>query len=358
MKTLFSLFLVCLTVQLGCSHSDSAAPAPVTSQPVVKTVTVAQTDVSEELSLTARVQPDPANVVRVYPPASGRLLRVAIRPGDRVQKGSPVAVLESSDIAQARSDYAKAESEYNKDQHALERSQLLFDHKVLSERELEDQKAATEQAKSELERAQDRLKILGAPLKGSSNEITLVAPRSGSVIDIGAAGGELSKSTDNANPICTIADLDSVWIVGDIYEKDLASIRSGEPIDITINAYPDRHWTAKLAVISDTVDPQTRTLKVRAVLPNPDHLLKPEMFATIHVRKPASQALVIPATALLHEGGDTSVMVETKPGNYERRLVTVKSSDTKQAIIASGVRPGETVVAEGAALVRGGGDSQ
>ena len=350
---------VFLTALAGCANNE-AAPASTkgSNASVVKTERVHLSEVSDELSLPARVQADPANVVRVYPPASGRLLRVGVRPGDRVSKGQALALLESSDIAQARSDYSKAQAEYEKDQRAQERSKLLFEHKVLSEREFEEQQSATAQAKSELDRAIDRLHILGVPLKGTSNQITLVAPRSGSVLDLGAAGGELSKSVDNANPICTIADLGTIWIVGDIFEKDLGSVRAGDAVEISVNAYPDKKWPGRLSLISDTVDPQTRTLKVRVVLKNPGRQLKPEMFASIHIRKPPTKALVLPSSAVLREGGDTSVMVETKPGTYERRLVNLQSATTNNVVIASGLKPGETVVTEGAALLRGGGDDQ
>jgi len=361
MKKTFILLLAVFTIihESACTKNEAAPMASKTNgTPVVKTAKVRLSQVSEELSLSAKVQADPAKVVRVYPPASGRLLRVKVRPGDHVVKGQSLAVLESSDVSQARSDYAKAKAEFEKDQRALDRSRLLFDHKVLSEREWEEQQSATSQAKSEFERATDRLRVLGVPLTGSSSQITVVAPRSGAVLDIGAAGGELSKSVDNANPICTIADLATVWIVGDIFEKDLSAVRAGEPVDITVNAYPERPWSGKLAVVSDTVDPQTRTLKVRIVLANAAHQLKPEMFAAIHVHKPPTKALVVPSSAVLREGGDTSVMVETKPGSYERRLVQVSSSNAKEVVIASGLKPGETVVTEGAALLRGGGNDQ
>ncbi len=354
-----TILLLALAILTACTKDESsAAPARRTEAPVVKTVKVELSDVTGELTLPARVQPDPANVVRVLPPASGRLVGVDVRPGDRVTKGQRLAVLESSDIAQARSDYAKAQAEFEKDHRALDRSKLLFDHKVLSEREYEEQQAATAQAKSELDRAADRLRILGAPLNGASDQIVLTAPRSGVVLDLGAAGGELSRSVDNANPICTIANLQTIWVVGDVFEKDLGSLHKGEPADITLNAYPDRHWTGKLSVVSDAVDPQTRTLKIRIVLDNPQHELKPEMFANIHVRRPTQKGIVLPAAAVLREGGDTSVMVETNPGTYERRLVTVESSSGNNIVIASGLKPGETVVTEGAALLRGGGEGQ
>lgn len=338
------------------SREPKPASASNGAPPVVKTVRVELTNLEDQLAIPARVQPDPAHVVRVYPPAGGRLLRVNVRPGDRVHKGTEIAILESSDVAQARADYAKARTEAGRTQHALDRAQLLFDHKVLSQRDYEDAEANAQQARTELERASDRLRVLGVPLQGSSNQVALVAPRAGVVLDLGAAPGELSKSTDNANPICTIVDLSTVWIVGDVYEKDLTLVRRGEPVDVAIAAFPGQHWKGKLSVISDTLDPQTRTLKVRVVLDNPKRQLKPEMFGTVSMRRPLSQAIVLPASALLREGGDTAVIVETGPSKYERRLVNVASSDASQVVIASGLRPGEVVVTEGAALLRGGGE--
>lgn len=349
---------ICLCIA-GCGGGEAQKrdSAPHAAPPVVKTVRVEPQNISDVLSMPARVQPDPARVVRVYPPAGGRLLRVNVRPGDHVSKGEILAVLESADVAQARADYVKAKAEADRTQHAFDRAKLLYDHKVLSQREYEDADANYQEARSELERATDRLRVLGVPLEGSSsNQVALLAPRAGVVTDLGAAPGELSKSTDNANPICTIADLSSVWIVGEVYEKDLALLQRGEAVDITIAAFPHRHWSGKLAVISETLDPATRTLKARVVLPNPFRQLRPEMFATISVGRPSQEAIVLPASALLREGGDSAVMVETAPGKYERRLVQVSSSDADRVVIASGVKPGEVVVTEGAALLRGGGE--
>jgi cobalt-zinc-cadmium efflux system membrane fusion protein len=358
-KTTIILALALLATFSACTnHGTSLAESQAAAPPVIRTAKAELSEVSPELVLPARVQPDPASVVRVYPPAGGRLLEVKVHPGDRVRKGQLLAVLESSDIAQAHSDYTKAQAEFDKNQRALDRSKLLFEHKVLSEREYEEQKAAASEAKSELDRAADRLRILGASVKGSSNQVMLLAPRDGVVLDLGASGGELSKSTDNAVPICTIADLRNVWVVGDIFEKDVNALDIGTPVDVTLNAYPGKRWSSRIAIVSDTVDQQTRTLKVRVVLANTQHQLKPEMFANIHVRRPPQQELVLPASAVLREGGDTSVMVETQPGRYERRLVAVDSSSSKTVVIASGLKPGEIVVTEGAALLYGGGGEQ
>jgi membrane fusion protein, heavy metal efflux system len=348
----FVALLAATACNSGQAKNAEAHPRPLE----LKTAVAEVRSVSDTLEIPAKIQADPARVVRVFPPAGGRLIRVSVRPGAYVNKGEVVALLESSDVSQARSDLAKAEAEADKSQRTLDRSKLLLDHKVISDREYEDAKAQQIEDQSELARAKARLAVLGASPNGGENEVSVRSPISGTVLDIGASTGELSKSTDNANPICTVADLSTVWILGDVFEKDLSAVHVGEPIKLTVNAYPDRQWDGKISMISDAVDPTTRTVKVRVVSENPKHELKPEMFAALQVHRPSANALVIPSSALLHEGGDTTVMVKTGDNSFERRLVTAKALGSSDAIISSGLKPGDVVVTEGAALLRSNGD--
>jgi len=350
------LIALSLAAASACSNGNakdvSATPKPLQ----LKTAVAQERTVSDTLEIPARIQVDPARVVRVFPPAGGRLVRVTVRPGDFARKGEVLAILESSDVSQARADLVKAQAEAEKSQRALERSKVLLDHQVISEREYEDAKAQQIEDASELQRARARLQVLGASLNGADNEVSVKAPISGTVLDIGSTSGELSKSTDNANPICTIADLSSVWIMGDVFEKDLPDVHAGEPVTLTVNAYPNRHWDGKISLVSQAVDPNTRTVKVRVISANPKRELMPDMFASLQVQRPATTALVIPAAALLHEGGDTTVMVKKGDNDFERRLVSARSLGSDNAIVTSGLKPGETVVTEGAALLRSNGD--
>lgn len=357
-----NLLLACfgaalLSGTVACDRPETSRVTANTnnSDPVIRTATVQTQKIEDTLEIPAKLQADPSKVIRIFPPASGRLLSVNVRPGDRVIKGQEIAVIESSDISSARSDYVKARIEADRSERALRRAQLLFDHQVLSEREYQQAQADSESAKSDMERAEDHLRVLGVPVQGTSNQVRMVAPRAGVVLDLGAAPGELSKSPDNANPICTMADLSTIWIVGDVYEKDLADVQPGQSVEIALPAYPGMKLTGKVAALSDALDPVTRTAKVRIVNENPKHLLKPEMFATIRVYRHAVDAIVAPVSAVLHEGGDTAVMVQTKPGGYERRLVTVRGYGPSRVVVASGLKAGETIVVDGAALLRGEG---
>lgn len=350
------LIAISLAAATACSNGDAkdvgSKPRPLQ----LKTAVAQEQTVSDTLQIPARIQADPARVVRVFPPAGGRLIRVTVRPGDFVAKGQIVAVLESSDVSQARSDLIKAQAEADKSSRGLDRAKLLFDHQVISERDYEDAKAQQIEDASELQRAKARLQVLGASLTGADNEVNVKAPISGTVLDIGSTTGELSKSTDNANPICTIADLNTVWIMGDVFEKDLPDVHVGEPITLTVNAYPNRQWDGKISLVSQAVDPNTRTVKVRVVSANPKREFMPDMFASLQIKRPAREALVVPASALLHEGGDTTVMVKKADNDYERRLVSVRPVGNDNVVVTAGLKSGETVVVEGAALLRSNGD--
>jgi cobalt-zinc-cadmium efflux system membrane fusion protein len=282
---------------------------------------------------------------------------VEVRPGDQVTRGHAVAILESSDVWQARSDYNKARAEDDRFDRTFKRTKLLYEHKVISQREFEDAQANFVEAHAELDRASARLRLLGASPDNNSNQVSLAAPIAGTVLSIGATTGELSKSTDNSDAICTIADLSTVWILGDVYEKDLASVQPGSSVEITVSAYPGETWNGKIAQVSDAVDPASRTLKMRIVMLNPGRKFKPDMFANIRVHRHMVQAMLIPASAVLHEGGDTAVMVQTAAGKYERRLIEERPVNAEDTIVLKGLSPGEQVVTEGAALLRGGGDN-
>lgn len=337
----------------GCSGSEPKQNSQTKQDNPIQLATVSVQTVQGEVAVPAKVQADPDRVVHVYPPVSGRLISLKVRPGDVVKQGQVIAILQSSDAASARTDYDKARIEAARSSQAEKRIALLLQHEVVPQKDYEDAKAQAETAQSDLARAEQRLRMLGLTSTSNSDEVTVKAPRSGIVLEIGAAAGELSKSLDNAGSIATIADLSSVWIVGDLYEKDLTLATRGTLAKITVAALPDKSWSGLISNVSDVLDPITRTLKVRVVLANPRRTLKPEMFATMHLVSRRQELMTVPTTAILHEGGDAFVMVKRADGTYEKRNVTIANTTAEKTEIASGLRPGETIVTSGAELLRG-----
>ena len=340
---------------VGCGSSEPKQNGQSKQENPLQVATVSVQTVQNEVAVPAKVQADPDRVVHVYPPVSGRLVSLKIRPGDAVKQGQVIAILESSDAAGARSDYEKAKIEAARSSQAEKRAALLLQHEVVSQRDYEDAKAQAETAQTDLARAEQRLRMLGLSSTSNSDEVAVKAPRSGIVLEIGAATGELSKSLDNASSIAMIADLSSVWVVGELYEKDLSLARRGTAAKITLAALPDKSWSGTISNVSDVLDPNTRTLKARVVLPNPQHMFKPEMFATIHLVGRRQELMTVPTTAILHEGSDTFVMVKKSDGTYEKRNVTIANTTSEKTEIASGLRPGEMIVTSGAELLRGEG---
>ena len=341
----------------GCDRSSGESPTrpPNGNEPPdapIHYVRVAEQTLPETLDLAAKVQADPTKVVRIFPPASGRVVAIEVKPGAYVRRGQTVAILNSSDVASARSDYAKANIETERAGRAMERQKLLFEHGAAAEKDYVDARAQADSARAELARARQRLELLNVNPADSSDRVSLVSPANGVVLDVGAASGEFSKSLESANPLITIADLNPVWIVGDVYEKDVAKIERGKPVTITLQAYPAEQRSGRIDSISGALDPTTRTLKVRIALPNPGERLKPEMFGAIHVKTGTRRALVVPATAIIREGDATSVFVKSG-GNPEQRAVVVGQAVDGNVEVLSGLRAGEQVAAEGAELLKG-----
>ncbi len=308
---------------------------------------------ADHLDVPGRIQADPTRVVHVYPPVSGRLVAVRVRPADHVVRGQALVILASSDVAAARAEYHQAEADALLKRQALERSRLLYENQVNALRDYQQAQADAAVADAALASAAERLDLLGVDSGGTSDVIAVRAPRDGEVTDVGGAPGEYAKSLDNAAAICTIADLSSVWAVGDVYEQDLASIHVGDSATVTVEAYPNEPRQGRITAISSTVDSTTRTLKIRVALPNPGRHLKPDMFATIRISRPARPVVAVPQAAIVREGTAAYLFVQTGPGRFERRAVTLGSdTDDGRVEVTAGLTPGDSIAVEGVELLR------
>ena len=356
MKRAFVVVAVVATMVSGCKKAVPPSEAEQQANAGLETTVVHAQESTEYLEIPAHVMADPSKTVHIYPPLSGRILGLRVLPGQDVKKGDAIAMLQSSDVAASRSDFEKAKIEVLRADRALARGKLLLDHEVLSQADYYELQAVDQVAHSEQERARQRINELGFAENGVSDTVEVRAPISGAVLDIGTATGEMQRSLDNATTIATIANLDTVWVSGDVFERDLAVLKSGRPVEVQIPAYPDMHLKGKIANISDALDPNTHTLKLRVVLENPQHLLKPEMFATIRVSQGVRRAFVLPEAAVLHEGDKTSVFVQNAAGKYDERSVQVgRSMDqggTKTVEVLTGLNDGDRVVTTGSALLR------
>ena len=359
---IFALFCVMLC---GCERQGSASQpqAAESANPTgneyvasdakgIQTITVKTSSVPEYLELPAHIEADPTRVVHVYPPAGGRIVEMKVRPSDRVEKGQLLALLESNDVSRAVADYHKAKVDAEVKHAALLRAQDLLAHHAIAEKDYQQAEGDAKMAQAEMDATAQQIRVFGLDPKNASTQLRVVAPRSGVILDIGAASGEYSKSLDAPQPLCTIADISTIWALGDIYERDFASLKMGEEAQVTLDAYPNQHWPGRVGVLSDAVDPTTRTLHLRVVLSNPDGRIKPAMFGSIRVLRSSSQGIVVPASAVIREGNEAHVFVDKGGGHFERRSVKLGRTFEGSLEILSGVNPGDSIVSKGALLLR------
>lgn len=352
------LFGVSTAVFLTACHREAAANGTeeAASQPAdssLRYVVAADQPIADHLAISAKIQADPSRMFRVFPPASGRVLGIKVKPGDTVTRGEVLATIDSADAASAQSDLTKAQIEAERAQRAADREKVLLDHGAVAEKDYIDAKASADSAQAELARARQHLAVLGIKNGFSADGIPLVSPSEGILLTVSAAPGEFSKSLDNADPLMTIADLSTVWIVGDVFEKDIAKVQTGTKATVLVDAFPGQRWNGRIDSVSGALDPVTRTLKVRVALVNSGQKLKPEMFATIHVDTGSHKGIVVPASAIIHTGQNTFVFVENQ-GKPEQLNVSTGQSVDGKVEITSGVQPGQRVAVNGAELLTGG----
>ncbi len=369
----------------GCSRQDGSTPpaakpdhvdpsppgllripadSPKLAQIRVEPVKVADVP-GEEIVAPGRVEVNPNRVSRLLLPVPGRITRVMAKLGDHVSAGDPLIELESPDADAAMSAYLQADGGVTqakallvKAQSDHERAVDLYDHRAIAQKEvlsaesiLTQAKAALEQAEAQKEQALRKLQILGLTPGVFGQKVTVQAPSSGKVLEMNVAPGEYRN--DTSAPLMTIADLSSVWISANVPENQIRLVEIGGHVDITLLAFPGESFSGRVRRIADTVDAQTRTVKVLAELDNPSGRLRPEMYGEIRYVASFRQMPAVPSGAVIQSDEGPSVFIERAPGEFQRVTVTVGRRSGDLLPILSGVRPGDRVVVDGAMLLRG-----
>jgi len=313
--------------------------------------TVAAKEIQRTLELPAVVEADPARTMKVLPPVAGRLIDLKIQLGERVERGQELAVIDSSDLAQAYADEDKARSAVKMTKQTLDRAVALEKYSAGSVKDRQQAENDHAQAQAELERAQSRLRAIGASAdpKLEGRKLSLKAPVSGSVIDLQVARG--AHLNDPTAAIMTIANLDEIWVTANVAEKDTALAAQGQAVDVVFTAYPGEVFKGRVLFVSDILDPDTRRTKVRIAFQNPDMRLKPNMFANATFMTPKRMVPIVPATAVVLRNEADQVFVEIAPWTFEARPIEIDFQQGDQAVIAHGLQAGERVVVKGAVLL-------
>jgi len=343
---------------VACSDAGKAAPAKaqVSLEPGVyevdhpelfKLAKVETRALPTVLKANGSVVPDVNLTIHVTSLASGRVVELKVRLGDRVEKGQSLLVISSPDLAAAMADYQKARADDRLARKALDRAQLLYSHGALAEKDLQVAQDTADKTEIDLRTAEQRVRVLGGHPDHPSPLLDLRAPISGTIVEQNVSGFEGIKSLDSTPNLFTIADLSTVWVICDVFENDLGQVHVGDSAEIRLNAFPDRVFQGKIENVANVLDPNTRSAKVRIVLPNKDGSLRPGMFAVATFRShKLQQQIVVPTTAVmrLHDE-DWVFRREGQPQRFRRVEVhTVGGVSDGMQQIADGLKPGDEVV--------------
>ncbi len=318
----------------------------------------------EELTVSARVAFDDLHLARVFSPVSGRVVQVFAEPGSRVKRGDPLVALSSPDVGVAFADRAKAEADRIAAEHAVRRERELVAAHAGARKDLEAATAAFRKAEAELERARQKTRLLSA---GTFDAVTqryvLRSPMDGEVIArLAAPGLEVPGQWSGAgNPVelFTVGSLQPLWLLGEVYEMDVARIRPGLDVTARVPAFAGRVFRGRVDWVSEVIDPATRTARFRCIVDNPEGLLRPEMAPVLTVEIPGRRQLAAPHTAVLRLGDDDVVFVagvEGKDGEvvFRRRKVVLGDDGVGGTVaIREGLTEGDRVVTSGAIVLAG-----
>jgi len=377
---LLAFGLSCKPSEAATGGTDSKAPpgqvwltSAQAADAKVEVTTVGEQVVEDAITTSGTITLDDLRSGHVFSPVTGRVVKIIAQLGQRVKKGDPLATIESPDIGQAVSDTHKAEADLIAAEHDLRRKRELYAQKAAAAADVEASEDAERNAKAELERARQKQFLLRVGnVDAVSQTYTLPSPIDGEVllrnINPGVeVQGQYSGGAGNncipgltTNAVCgelfTIGELDKVWMLGDVYEVDLPRVHVGATASVTTISYPGRVFTGTVDWISGSLDPNTRTAKVRCTFDNPDGTLRPMMYATASLAADQRKAVAIPRSAIMRLGDYKVVFVQVgeAPGQmrFERLPIDVEETSTGPYVgVRHGVEAGARVVSNGAAAL-------
>jgi cobalt-zinc-cadmium efflux system membrane fusion protein len=309
-------------------------------------VTATEHKAAPALNVTGVVSPDVSRAVPVVSLASGRVVALHARLGDAVQQGQVLLRIQSPDVSAAFSNYRKAVTDEALTLAQLTRAKDLFSMGAIARKDLEVAEDADRKSVVDVDTGAELLRALGAdPNHAPTSVVDVVAPVSGVITEqnVTTAGGV--KTLDNSPNLFTISDLSQVWIICDVYERDVPAVHVGDTAEIRLSAFPDQALHGRVSNIGPALDPTIRTAKVRIEVVNPGYM-RLGMFVTATFHGVSTQSFaVVPASAILHLHDREWVYVSTGSGRFQRvEVVSGAQLPGDLQELRSGLRPGQRVV--------------
>jgi membrane fusion protein, heavy metal efflux system len=328
--------------------ADKGYVIPDTILHELKIDTVSLSPLVNAITLTGKVGTNDDNVVPVFSLVSGSVQDIKVNLGDFVSAGQQLAVVRSQEVAQYASDLLNAETNLRIAQKNLDKTVDMYHSGLASLTDSLSAEVAVQQAKAELDRVHRVLAINSANNQG---EFIVKAPISGFIVQKGATNNMIIRG-DNGASLFTISDLKNVWIQANVYESNISYIHQGETVDVTTLAYPGRIYKGRIDKVMEVLDPTSKVMKVRVVLPNPDYTLKPEMYASITVADPENkQCLSVPTSAVIFDNSQYFVLVYHSKEDVRITPVKWLNAVGDKTYISAGVKEGDKVISSQAILI-------
>ncbi len=361
--------LASLALLAACSSSPSLNPSTAGTKPELfkvpqdqmshlQIVTVQPTSITRSLRLTGTVAFNGFDTTPVITQVGGPVSRIVVTPGEEVRRNQPLLYVASPDYSQSLANYLKMRDAYQLADKNYARSKDLLDHHAIAEKDYEAAESARTQAAADLGAAEESLRVLGITNpegmigKPAKSEIPVLAPISGQAVERLVAPGQVIQA--GATQVFTISNMSSVWVMADVYQKDLPYVKIGDAVTITADSYPGVEFHGKISYIAAALDPNTRTLQARIDVKNPKGELKKDMYVVATVQGGTiSNALTVPVAAVMRDAENQPyVYVVGQDNQFSRRSVTVGETNQTIAQLTSGVSPGDRVVGDGSLFLQ------
>jgi cobalt-zinc-cadmium efflux system membrane fusion protein len=323
----------------------------------VQIVNIATQTLTRSLRLTGAVAYNSFHTTPVITQVGGPVSRILVVPGEHVREGQPLLTISSPDYSQMRAAYLKARDAYRVADKNYARAQDLYAHNAIAERDLLQAESDRNQAKADLDAAEQGLKILGITnpeeleKMPSTPEVPLLAPIAGEVVERDVSPGQLL--TPGTTQAFVISDMSTVWILANVYQGDLAHVKVGDTVTVTTDSYPDT-FHGRISYISAALDPNTRTLQARIIVDNPGEKLKNNMYCVATVAAgTVLKAIAVPDAAVLRDDQNLPfVYIESQSNQFGRRAVEIGQSQGGETQILKGLSAGDKVIGNGSLFLQ------
>ncbi len=308
----------------------------------------------EQIRVPGTIGKNIDRTVRVGSPIEGRVTRVHVSLGQRVAAGAVLAEVSSQELSAAQLELSKAVLSERLREQAAARARKLLEADVIGSAELQRRENDLEVATAEKRVAADQLRVLGLPESAIerlerggriSATLPLTAARAGTVIERGVTDGQVVQPADT---LFVVSDLSRPWALADVPEREVGAVRNGQPVEVTVPALGDRRISARITYVSDVVDEATRTVRVAAVLDNPDGTLKPRMLATLGIESRRERRQMVPLGAIVREGEAEYLFVVDQANNAQLRRVELGVEQDGLRPLEQPLPAGTRIVLEGA----------